>query len=320
MGQGRRHPQGEPVQRVTLRRHDADPRLRRTAGGELHHRHRRAIPAEAPRWLRLTRWAASVTGYESPRRRDLEPGRRRRPGRAPPTVEVGLFVSSPFNIGFVQGAGQAGLQRRCDRRARRVRPCPPWSRRPPADWVYPEGDAGTECRDEPQPRPVPGGMTEVAGSFTIIGDGDIAWYGIPSFRGPDARDLVNDSLQGVQIGLLAMVVLGVLAATAGYRTGMIRATLVASPAAAGSWPRRPWWSTGCAFDGRAGRQYRRVPRHPADPAPPGRAAARPTCTGRWSRPTCCGPSWAPRWSWLCSPCSPSRPGCCCGAPSARCRW
>ena len=72
----------------------------------------------------------------------------------PPTVEVGLFVSSPFNIGFVQGAGEAGLQRRCDRRARRVRPCPPWSRRPPADWVY----------LKVTPEPVPGRTATAAGA------------------------------------------------------------------------------------------------------------------------------------------------------------
>jgi len=72
-------------------------------------------------------------------------------------------------------------------------------------------------------------MSEAGGVFTVVGAGDIAWFGIPSYNRPDARDLVADSLAGVQIGLLAIIVLGVLVATGEYRTGMIRTSLLACP-------------------------------------------------------------------------------------------
>jgi ABC-type transport system involved in multi-copper enzyme maturation permease subunit len=139
-----------------------------------------------------------------------------------------MFVSSPFSIQYVQGGGAQGVAMaptvgRAVFDHVSVEPSAPT-----AGWTYskvgPTPRPGT-----PQPRFGPGGMTEIGGSFTVIGDGDIAWYGIPSYARPDARDIVSDSLQGVEIGLLAMVVLDVLAASGEYKTGMIRATLAAYP-------------------------------------------------------------------------------------------
>jgi ABC-type transport system involved in multi-copper enzyme maturation permease subunit len=182
----------------------------------------------APRWLKLTRSSGTITGFESTDGSTwTEVGRVTLDG-LPVTVEVGMFVCSPFGIEYVQGGGAVGASLiptigaavfdRADVTA--ATSVTEWTHTAVAP-VPPEG--------APQRRPGWAGMSEVDGAFTVTGDGDIAWYGIPSFARPDARDVVSDSLQGVQIGLVAIIVLGVLSAAGEYKTGMIRTTLAASP-------------------------------------------------------------------------------------------
>jgi len=52
-------------------------------------------------------------------------------------------------------------------------------------------------------------------------------------------DPTSTSLSGLVIGQLTIAVLGVLAITSEYSTGMIRTSLAAVPAGAGCWPPRP---------------------------------------------------------------------------------
>jgi len=182
----------------------------------------------APRWLRLTRSGGSITGYESTDGTTWSQVGTVTLDALPWTVEVGLFVSSPLDFEYVQGGGAQGIgiiptTGRAVFDHVNVEPTDSST-----GWTYLKV-VPTPTPGQPQMRPGPGGMTEVDGSFTVTGEGDIAWYGIPSFFRPDARDIVSDSLQGVHIGLLAMIVLGVLAAAAEYKTGMIRATLAAYP-------------------------------------------------------------------------------------------
>jgi ABC-type transport system involved in multi-copper enzyme maturation permease subunit len=184
-------------------------------------------PDGAPRWLKLTRSGQTISGYESIDGNDWHQVGAIVLDRLPPTVEVGMFVSSPLRFEYEQGGG-----------ARRSSVTPTTgvavfdsvhgSPVSATGWTY-TPVAPVPVDGEPQLRPGPGGLSGADGTFTVTGDGDIAWYGIPSFTRPDARDLVSDSLQGVQIGLLAMIVLGVLAAAGEYKTGMIRATLAATP-------------------------------------------------------------------------------------------
>jgi hypothetical protein len=184
-------------------------------------------PAGAPHWLKLTRSGQTVTGYESIDGNDWRPVGAIVLDRLPLTAQVGMFVSSPLRIEYEQSGGAEMLG---------VTPTVGVAVFDSAHatsasangWVY-AAVAPVPVEGEPQPRQRPGGLSSAQGAFTITGDGDIAWYGIPSFTRPDARDLVSDSLQGVQIGLLAMIVLGVLAATGEYKTGMVRATLAATP-------------------------------------------------------------------------------------------
>jgi hypothetical protein len=69
----------------------------------------------------------------------------------------------------------------------------------------------------------------------------LVWH--PELLPTDERDPVQDGLAGVEIGLLAAIALGVLAATGEYRTGMIRTTLALCRAAAGCWRPRRWSPT-----------------------------------------------------------------------------
>jgi hypothetical protein len=74
-----------------------------------------------------------------------------------------------------------------------------------------------------------GTVSQTGGGFSVTGTGDIAGYGIPSYSTPGGRDTVADSLQGVQIGLMALVALGVMFAASEYRTGLVRTTFAAVP-------------------------------------------------------------------------------------------
>jgi hypothetical protein len=180
-----------------------------------------------PQWLRLTRSGQTISGYESADGVDWHQVGSVVLDRFPTTAEVGLFVTSPFNYQYVQGGGATGISV-----SRTVGNAlfdhVELTTATTTEWAYatvaPSPQAG-----QPQPRPGPGGLSQADGTFSVTGTGDIAWYGIPSYFRPDERDLVRDSLAGVQIGLLAAIVLGVLTATGEYRTGMIRTTLSAMP-------------------------------------------------------------------------------------------
>jgi hypothetical protein len=72
-------------------------------------------------------------------------------------------------------------------------------------------------------------QTVGSATFTVAGSGDIAGYGIASWRSPGEDDVVMFSLFGIRIGMIAVIALGVLFMTAEYRTGQIRTTLAAGP-------------------------------------------------------------------------------------------
>jgi ABC-type transport system involved in multi-copper enzyme maturation permease subunit len=74
-----------------------------------------------------------------------------------------------------------------------------------------------------------GSSARAGGTVTVIGSGDVTGYGIASWRFGGDDDTVITSLSGVQVGLMAVVALGVLFATSEYKTGTIRTTFAASP-------------------------------------------------------------------------------------------
>jgi hypothetical protein len=179
----------------------------------------------APRWLRLTRSGTTVTGYESANGTDW-----RRVGsaevRLPGTAEAGLFVASPPTQVIEKVSGSGGT------RARAV------STRGTADFANVSGtslapDKWLDADLAPPERPADAGpvgtTTRAGGEFTLTGTGDIAGYGIASFVNGADDDVVMNSLSGAQIGLMAVIALGVLFATSEFKTGTVSATFAASP-------------------------------------------------------------------------------------------
>jgi ABC-type transport system involved in multi-copper enzyme maturation permease subunit/regulation of enolase protein 1 (concanavalin A-like superfamily) len=186
----------------------------------------------APRWLRLTRSGTTVTGYESADGRTW-----RKDGSVtvalPQTVEVGMFVTSPAGLKVTKIAGGTSTTGFRTSGAATfdqvtVQAATP---QPPATWHQERvaGEAAAKIAPGGGDAPPAGDVTPVAGTFTVTGSGDVAGYGIASFQGGGDDDIVVLSLTGIQIGLLAIVALGVLFAAGEYRSGIVRTTFAASP-------------------------------------------------------------------------------------------
>lgn len=212
---------------------DFDTELTGSAGG-------------APRWLKLTRTGASVTGYESGDGSSWSRVGTVQLDTLPPTVEAGLFVTSPdtprltqvgpgsIEVGATSTPGGATFD---EVSVDDAAPGPPR----PAGWssqdVAPPGPGkGTPGQDTEVPqgglqRSVggPGSTTEAGGTFTVTGVGDLGRIGIGGVELKPDTDLVRNSLIGVQVGLIAVVALSVLFMTSEYKTSLIRTTLAASP-------------------------------------------------------------------------------------------
>jgi hypothetical protein len=195
----------------------------------------------APRWLRLTRTGDSIAGSESSDGATWAPVGTVELPALPPTAEVGLFVTSPdtpklsqvgpgsieigatstpgratFGDVSVTGAGYQPSAWRSDDVA------PP--REDKSDRHVPEQLGGLQ-------RSVggPGSSAEAGGIFTVVGVGDLGRIGLGGVELKPDTDLVRNSLVGVQIGLVAVVALGVLFMASEFRTGLIRTTLTITP-------------------------------------------------------------------------------------------
>jgi ABC-type transport system involved in multi-copper enzyme maturation permease subunit len=209
------------------------------------------VSAASPRWLRLTRSGDTITGYDSADGRHwAEIGTVSLAG-LPPTVQAGLFVTSPRLLAPACPPGAI---------------CPPGS--PPGQSfasnssLVPyttqataafdhvsfrggrpakgDGEVGGAwrggqigfptgipffCTPSPGhfcPKTPAGGFTKSGGTFTLAGSGDIAPY-------VTVTDPLGTVLKGSLAGLLAVIAVGALFITAEYRRGLIRTTFAASP-------------------------------------------------------------------------------------------
>jgi hypothetical protein len=179
-------------------------------------------------WLRLVRIGDTVTGYES---KDgvtwREIGRESGLG-LPPTVEIGLFVSSPARVVIERQAGSTSVGEvpttgravfdavRLDGHTialtgRQVRrPAAPEGIEPPTN--KPPAESGG--RDS--------GTTVLDGVYTLTGSGKIG-------PNPPPDDIVQVSLFGVFGGIIALIGVGVLSMTSEFKRGLLRTTFAASP-------------------------------------------------------------------------------------------
>jgi ABC-type transport system involved in multi-copper enzyme maturation permease subunit len=190
------------------------------------------VSARSPRWLRLTRSADTITGYDSADgTRWAEVGAATLAGLSS-TVQAGMFATSPayMNVsqvfggntgqigpslatgsfdhvslagGRVKGAGEAGG----------------------ATWTG--VDVGNQDAFGSQSGQLEG-IQRAGGRFTVTGSGDIAPQ-VPGIGGGDPNSTIEGHLIGVFAGLIFLVVIGAMFMTAEYRRGLIRTTLAATP-------------------------------------------------------------------------------------------
>jgi ABC-type transport system involved in multi-copper enzyme maturation permease subunit len=179
-----------------------------------------AVSPTTPRWLRLTRSGAALTGYESADGTHWD-----RIGTAllaglPRTVEVGLFAASPeytVTSRSIKGAGSSGGPTVATGHFDHVR-------------LDGAGSAGTwsgmQVGDASGAQGLGVGYQEADGGFTVTGSGDVA----PDVIGQGSgAKTVENALVGAFAGLIVVIVVATLFITAEYRRGLIRTTLAAAP-------------------------------------------------------------------------------------------
>ncbi|WP_018505516.1 ABC transporter permease subunit [Parafrankia discariae] len=189
-----------------------------------------AVSAGTPRWLRLTRAGDTVTAAESPDGTTWATVGSVRLAGLPPTVEAGLFTTSPQyaeRIGGSLGAGAMGGP---------TEATGTFDHLLVRGAAHPADASGQAARPEwagenvgvPGPAPqVPGGDLERAGGvFTMTGSGDIG----PAVAGAAGIGVsLAQTLVGTFVLLLVVTVVSTGFITAEYRRGLIRTTLAASP-------------------------------------------------------------------------------------------
>jgi ABC-type transport system involved in multi-copper enzyme maturation permease subunit len=177
-----------------------------------------ASPA-SPRWLRLTRSGDTLTGYDS-----ADGGHWARVGTVhlaglPATVQGGLFATSPqysqTSLGVMSASGGPSQATGTFDQLSLA-----------AGW-HVGAWAGTAIGPPQGPAAGPsGGFSDAAGRLTVTGTGDIA----PSVAGVAGLGFtIAQTLAGLFIGLIVVVVVGAAFMTAEYRHGLIRVTLAAAP-------------------------------------------------------------------------------------------
>jgi ABC-type transport system involved in multi-copper enzyme maturation permease subunit len=176
-----------------------------------------AVSAASPRWLRLTRSGATLTGYESTDGEHWSTVGTARLAELSSTVQAGLFTASPDHTETTQSFGASSTTGGPTEATAAFDHVSLQGEYPTSTWT------GEEIRGGTGGRPT-AGFQEAGGTFTLTGSGDIA----PAVGGPGGNT-VEQSLVGAFAGLLVVIVLGTMFITAEYRRGLIRTTLAASP-------------------------------------------------------------------------------------------
>ncbi|WP_061292807.1 ABC transporter permease subunit [Herbidospora cretacea] len=176
------------------------------------------LAAGGDRWLRLTRTGGTLKGESSPDGRSWDViVEKPFPGPA----LIGLFAASPCDVTLSQGTlgGTIGACRLTNVTGK-------------FEDVAVEGASGTWAHDdvggETGAPPLSVGSARQWGSTVqLTGSGDVGPAGM------EGGAVLERTLTGASIGLIAVIVVGVLYVTAEYRRGLIGATLAASPGRSG---------------------------------------------------------------------------------------
>jgi hypothetical protein len=183
-------------------------------------------PGKAPRWLRLTRTANTVTGFESPDGAAWTQVGSVVLAGAPPALEVGMFVTSPSTGVKAIRRGAGGTESG-----------PDWTvstavfdsvtvataAGAPLTGTWQNLDVSGPLRELPD-NLVTGSFTQAGGRYTLTGAGDL---GILPPGGDD--DMIREALSGIIISAIAIAVLGVLFMTSEFGRGLIRTTFADTP-------------------------------------------------------------------------------------------
>ena len=188
-----------------------------------------AVSAAHPRWLRLTRSGGTITGYDS-----ADGTRWTRVGTVqltglPSTVQAGMFATSPgytVTQNSFGGASNNGGPAQATGTFDHVSLA---GGAPGGTWTGTAIGGG----GPPGSGPGPGGggsapFTRSGGSYTLTGSGDIA----PVTAGPNSpfpTVTIEQSLLGVFLGLIVILVVAAMFFSTEYRRGLIRTTLAATP-------------------------------------------------------------------------------------------
>ena len=178
-----------------------------------------AVSPASPRWLRLTRFGNTITGFDSADGRHWTKVGTARLSRLGSTVQAGLFAASPDHTNVVSqslGSGSSSggpslATGRFDHVTLVGAPASGWH--------------GSQVGSSELP-PSASGFDQSSGGITVTGNGDIAPVVV---SGASAAATAGQFLTGAFAGLIAAVVIAVMLMTAEYRRGLIRVTLAACP-------------------------------------------------------------------------------------------
>jgi ABC-type transport system involved in multi-copper enzyme maturation permease subunit len=187
------------------------------------------VSAASPRWLRLTRSGDTITGYDSADGRHWATVGTVELSGLPATVQVGMFATSPTytvtSTSFGGGTNNSGPTQATGTFDDVTMSGTPAGGRWTDTAVGGAGGPGGQGSAAPGTA----GFTAAKGKYTVTGSGDIA----PVIPGPGSSlptVTIEQSLTGVFIGLIPIVVVAAMFFTAEYRRGLIRTTLAATPA------------------------------------------------------------------------------------------
>jgi ABC-type transport system involved in multi-copper enzyme maturation permease subunit len=187
-----------------------------------------AVSTAHPRWLRLTRTGATITGFDSVDGTHwTQVGAVQLTG-LPSTLQVGMFATSP-NYTVTQSSFGGNSNDGGPAQATGVFDRVSLTGTAPGTWTGTTVGGGG-----PAGGPGPGGgpgsspFTRNGGRFTLTGSGDIA----PVTPGPGGglpTVTIEQSLVGGFLGLIVIVVVAAMFFSTEYRRGLIRTTLAATP-------------------------------------------------------------------------------------------